>query len=132
MAVRSATSRTPASISRPFNYAVRLAGSRQQFAEKSHLWVVGMRRHNQDVARLAHFDRGMKIRLSPGWTDTVTAGLPMAPPDRSGAYTGASSPVRPCASCTVAVPNFPSFRTSSASEPFNVAKQFLASVEHNP
>ena len=45
--------------------SVRPARSRQQFPEKS-VGGIGMRRHDQDVSRFAHFDGGMKHQVIAG------------------------------------------------------------------
>src|SRR6516164_8367781 len=54
------------------------------------------------------------IRLSPGGTDTVTAGPAMVAPEKIGRIYGASNPQRPWASCTVDTPYFSSAATASA------------------
>src|SRR6185312_9569072 len=102
IARRSATSRTPASMTRPAQprWASEVAISSPTMPSVDRDVVVTTRTSPGATISTA----ACTIRLSPGGQDTVTAGPAIRVPSWTGRMPGPSSPVRPAASCTVATP----------------------------
>src|SRR5262245_18413055 len=113
ISVRSLTSRTPASMTKPTTPCARADSAR------SSPNIPSVDSEVVDTTRMSPFWQNSIeawiIRLSPGWQEIVIAVPAAFAAGYIGRIYGLISPVRACAACTVATPRSPNVLTISDS-----------------